>query len=89
MFNRQQDNSVKVSRMIFSSIQKNEANLIVDEVFPKKGKTKTPEEYEPTLAVLKKYVDVFAEKIKNGDFKPKTNPIKIVTISPMFVAIKK
>ena len=74
LFNRQQDNSVNVSRMIFSSIQKNEANLIVDEVFPKKGKTKTPEEYEPTLAVLKKYVDVFAEKIKNGDFKPKADP---------------
>jgi len=74
LYNKQKNNSVKVSKMLFTSIQGKGETLVIDENPSSRSNTKTPEEYESTLNVLNSYVDVCAQKIKNYDFKPVSDP---------------
>lgn len=73
LFNKQKDNSVKVSKMQFCSIQGRSDALVVDEEKSTRF-TKTPEEYEQTLEVFNKYTDYFAYKLSEYNFKPESNP---------------
>lgn len=74
LYNTHKDNSVKVSKMIFSKVGTDPVadKMIVSEI--KSGNSVTPEQYEPTLDVLREYTDFCADRIKSMNFVPVKDP---------------
>lgn len=75
LFDNKSLNSVKVSKMAFSSIKNDECSVVVDSEPAARSSAQTPDEYKSTLELFEKYTDTFYEKIKNQELIPITNKI--------------